>query len=118
MDPSKIHPCNAHILVRRKPEDETTPGGLLVIPERHRGERGLPRGRGTVLAIGPGSRETKIDPRDTERKRRVPTGRRIPVDVAVGSEVIFSRLSGIPVEGDDELVLIDEQHVMLAIGEE
>lgn len=113
MNPDKLRPLHDQIVVRRKPFDDTTKGGLF-IPEIARAEHKVPRGRGIVLAVGPGKLATKRDPHDADK--RVPTGKREPMDVAVGDEVVFSRLSGKPLDvpGDD-ILMITQEHILAVL---
>lgn len=99
-----IRPLHDQILVRRDPEDTVTKGGIL-IPEVANNPK-LPRGRGVVLAVGPGRKHPK-------------TGARVPIDVKIGDRVVFNKLCGDKVRDDlgmqevtADLVLVDEGEII------
>ncbi|MCC6339812.1 MAG: co-chaperone GroES [Acidimicrobiia bacterium] len=83
-----LQPLEDRIVVRTAEAEETTVSGL-VIPDTAKEK---PQ-QGEVLAVGPG--------------RRSETGDLIPMDVAVGDIVVYSKYGGteITVEGDDLLIL-------------
>ena len=83
-----IKPLEDRILVQAN-EAETTTASGLVIPDTAKEK---PQ-EGTVLAVGPG----RIDDK----------GNRVPLDVAVGDKVIYSKYGGteVKVEGEEYLVL-------------
>ncbi|SDS80210.1 co-chaperone GroES [Paraoerskovia marina] len=83
-----IKPLEDRIVVKAL-EAETTTASGLVIPDTAKEK---PQ-EGEVLAVGPG----RIDDK----------GNRVPVDVAVGDKVIYSKYGGTEVryDGDDYLVL-------------
>jgi chaperonin GroES len=85
----KLKPLGDRLIVRAVEEDETTVSGI-VLPETAKEK---PQ-KGEVLAVGDG-------------KLSEETGRRIPVDVAEGDEVLYSKYGGteIKVDGEDLLVL-------------
>src|SRR5919108_3993565 len=85
----KLQPLEDRIVVRAQEAEETTTSGL-VIPDTAKEK---PQ-QGEVLAAGPG-------------KRSEQTGELIPLDVAVGDVVIYSKYGGteIQVEGEDPLIL-------------
>jgi chaperonin GroES len=84
----KLHPLDDRIVVRPGESEETTASGL-VIPDTAKEK---PQ-QGEVLAAGPG--------------RRTDTGELIPLDVAVGDTVVYSKYGGteITVDGEDLLIL-------------
>ena len=84
-----LQPLDDRIVVRPNESEETTASGL-VIPDTAKEK---PQ-QGEVLATGPGRRS------DT-------TGEIIPMDVAVGDTVVYSKYGGteISVEGEDLLIL-------------
>lgn len=86
-----IRPLHDRVIVKRKEEERTSPGGI-VIPDTA-AEKPI---RGEVTAIGPG----KILDDGSVRK----------LDVKVGDEVLFGKYSGteVKVDGDDLLVLREE----------
>ena len=83
----KLKPLGDRLLVKPVEEEETTASGL-VIPDTAKEK---PQ-KGKVLAVGDGKLED---------------GKRIPLDVAEGDEVLYSKYGGteITVEGEDLLVL-------------
>jgi chaperonin GroES len=84
-----LQPLDDRIVVRPSEAEEKTASGL-VIPDTAKEK---PQ-QGDVLAVGPGRRS------DT-------TGELIPLDVAVGDKVVYSKYGGteITVEGEDLLIL-------------
>ena len=87
----KLKPLGDRLIVRAIEEEQTTAGGIL-LPDTAKEK---PQ-KGKVLAVGDG-------------KISVDTGKRIPLDVAEGDEVLYSKYGGteIKVEGEDLLVLRD-----------
>jgi chaperonin GroES len=84
----KLQPLEDRIVVRAQEAEETTTSGL-VIPDTAKEK---PQ-QGEVLAVGPGRRSEQ-------------TGELIPVDVAVGDVVVYSKYGGteITVDGEDPLI--------------
>ncbi len=85
----KLQPLDDRIVVRSNEPEETTISGL-VIPDTAKEK---PQ-QGEVLAVGPGRRAEN-------------TGEIIPLDVAVGDTVVYSKYGGteITVDGEDLLIL-------------
>jgi len=85
----KLQPLDDRIVVRASEAEETTVSGL-VIPDTAKEK---PQ-QGEVLAVGPGRRAEN-------------SGELIPIDVAVGDLVVYSKYGGteITVEGEDLLIL-------------
>jgi chaperonin GroES len=84
-----LQPLGDRLIVEVLEEEQTTASGI-VLPDTAKEK---PQ-RGRVLAVGPGERSEN-------------TGELIPLDVAKGDEVIFSKYGGteVKVEGDDVLIL-------------
>ena len=84
-----LQPLEDRIVVKPGDAEETTASGL-VIPDTAKEK---PQ-QGEVLAVGPGRRSDQ-------------TGEIIPVDVAVGDTVVYSKYGGteITAEGQDVLIL-------------
>ena len=84
-----LQPLDDRIVVRPSESEETTASGL-VIPDTAKEK---PQ-QGEVLAVGPGRRSEN-------------TGEIIPVDVATGDTVVYSKYGGteITVDGEDLLIL-------------
>jgi chaperonin GroES len=83
----KLKPLGDRVLVQPVEEEETTASGI-VLPDTAKEK---PQ-KGKVLAVGEGKLED---------------GKRIPLDVSEGDEVLYSKYGGtdIPVDGEDLLVL-------------
>ena len=83
-----LRPLHDRVVVRRIEADEKTAGGII-IPDTAKEK---PQ-EGEVLAIGPG----RVDD----------NGNRVPLDVAVGDKVIYSKYGGTEVKysGDEYLIL-------------
>ena len=84
-----FRPLHDRLLVRRMEEDDRTAGGII-IPDTAKEK---PQ-QGDVLAVGPGRRSEQ-------------TGDLVPMDVAEGDTVVYSKYGGteITVEGEDLLIL-------------
>ena len=84
----KLKPLGDRLIVQAIEEEETTASGI-VLPDTAKEK---PQ-RGKVLAVGDGEMDDD--------------GERMPLDVAEGDEVLYSKYGGteITVEGDDLLVL-------------
>ena len=82
-----LKPLEDRIVVKANEEENTTSSGI-VIPDTAKEK---PQ-EGTVVAVGPG---------------RFEDGARVPLDVAVGDTVIYSKYGGteVKVEGDEYLIL-------------
>ncbi len=85
----KLQPLEDRIVVRAGEAEETTVSGL-VIPDTAKEK---PQ-QGEVLAVGPG-------------RRAETTGEIIPLDLAVGDVVVYSKYGGteITVDGEELLIL-------------
>jgi chaperonin GroES len=95
-----LQPLDDRIVVRPNESEETTASGL-VIPDTAKEK---PQ-QGEVLATGPGRRS------DT-------TGEIIPMDVAVGDTVVYSKYGGteITIDGEDLLILTSRDVLAKAGG--
>jgi chaperonin GroES len=97
-DPNTIHPLGDRLLVETIIEEETRGG--IVIPDM---AQGRPE-RARVLAVGPG--------------RRTDQGELIPMEIAVGDEVIFHRHAGTQVGSfDDNYIIFREQDILARVVE-
>jgi chaperonin GroES len=85
----KLKPLGDRLIVQALEEEETTASGI-VLPDTAKEK---PQ-RGKVLAVGDGKWDDEGD-------------NRIPLDVAEGDEVLYSKYGGteVTVEGEDLLVL-------------
>src|SRR3954449_10379145 len=88
-DAMNLQPLDDRIVVKPGESEETTASGL-VIPDTAKEK---PQ-QGEVLAVGPGRRSEQ-------------SGELIPVDVAIGDVVLYSKYGGteVTVDGEDLLVL-------------
>ena len=91
-----LQPLEDRILVRPNEPEETTVSGL-VIPDTAKEK---PQ-EGEVLAVGPGRRSDN-------------TGEIIPMDVAVGDTVVYSKYGGTEIKIDAEDLLILNARDVLA----
>jgi chaperonin GroES len=93
-----LQPLGDRLIVEVLDEEETTIGGI-VLPDTAKEK---PQ-RGKVLATGPGSRNDK--------------GELIPLDVAEGDEIIFSKYGGTEVKlGVDEYLILRESDVLAKVA--
>jgi len=85
----KLKPLGDRLIVQAVEEEETTQSGI-VLPDTAKEK---PQ-KGKVLAVGDG-------------KVSEETGKRVPLDVSEGDEVLYSKYGGtdIIIEGEDLLVL-------------
>jgi len=90
-----LKPLGDRLIVKVIEEEEKTASGI-VLPDTAKEK---PQ-RGKVLAVGEGSRDDDGD--------------RIPLDVAEGDEVIFSKYGGTEVKVENEEVLILRESDVLA----
>ncbi|MBV8481127.1 MAG: co-chaperone GroES [Actinobacteria bacterium] len=95
-----LKPLGDRLIVQPLEEEQTTIGGI-VLPDTAQEK---PQ-RGTVLAVGPGSRNQE-------------NGQYIPLDVAEGDVVVYSKYGGteIKVEGDDYLILRESDVLAKVVG--
>ncbi len=91
----KLQPLGDGVLVKPIIKDEVTKGGL-VLPDTAKEK---PQ-EGEVLAIGPG--------------RISEDGKRIPLEVAVGDVVIYSKYGGTEVKVDNEELIILHEGDLIA----
>ena len=94
-----LQPLGDRLIVEVLDEEETTFSGI-VLPDTAKEK---PQ-RGRVLAVGPGNRSEQ-------------TGDVIPLDVAEGDEVIFSKYGGTEVKvGTDDLLILRESDVLAKVA--
>jgi chaperonin GroES len=92
-----FRPLGDRVLVRRVEEEEKTRGGII-IPDTAKEK---PQ-EGEVIAVGPG----RIDD----------NGNRVPLDVAVGDRVIYSKYGGTEVKfGADEYLVLSARDVLAVV---
>jgi chaperonin GroES len=93
-----LQPLADRLIVEVLDEEEETVSGI-VLPDTAREK---PQ-RGRVLAVGPGARAES-------------SGEIIPLDVAVGDEIIFSKYGGTEVKvGADDLLILRESDVLAKV---
>ena len=91
----KLKPLGDRLIVRAIEEEETTVSGI-VLPDTAKEK---PQ-KGRVLAVGEG----KLDD----------DGKRIPLDVAEGDEVLYSKYGGTEIKVDGEELLVLRESDVLA----
>ncbi|HWF73890.1 MAG TPA: co-chaperone GroES [Solirubrobacteraceae bacterium] len=94
----KLKPLGDRLIVRAIEEEETTVSGI-VLPDTAKEK---PQ-KGKVLAVGEG-------------KIHEDTGKRIPLDVTEGDEVLYSKYGGTEIKVDgEELLVLRESDVLAKI---
>ena len=93
---AKLRPLGDRVVVRPSSREETTRSGI-VIPDTAKEK---PQ-RGTIIAVGDG--------------RRDEDGKRIPMDVTAGNEVLFAKYAGTEFKLEDEELLILSERDLLAV---
>ena len=92
-----LKPLGDRVIVEVLDEEETTISGI-VLPDTAKEK---PQ-RGRVLAVGPGSRDDK--------------GSFVPMDLAEGDEVVFSKYGGTEIKvGVDEYLILRESDVLAKV---
>ena len=92
-----LQPLGDRLIVEVLEEEEVTVGGI-VLPDTAKEK---PQ-RGKVLAVGPGARDED--------------GKHVPMDVAEGDEVIFSKYGGTEIRlGTDEVLILRESDVLAKV---
>ena len=89
-----LKPLGDRLIVEVLEEEETTTSGI-VLPDTAKEK---PQ-RGRVLAVGPGSRDDK--------------GNFVPMDLAEGDEIVFSKYGGTEIRlGTDDVLILRESDVL------
>ena len=92
-----LQPLGDRLIVEALEEEETTSSGI-VLPDTAKEK---PQ-RGRILAVGPGARNE--------------AGEIIPMEVAVGDEVIYSKYGGTEIKvGADEVLVLRESDVLAKV---
>ena len=92
-----LQPLGDRLIVEALEDEETTASGV-VLPDTAKEK---PQ-RGRVLAVGPGSRNDK--------------GELIPMEVAEGDEIIFSKYGGTEIKlGTDDVLVLRETDVLAKV---
>ncbi len=92
---SKLVPLGDRVVIKPSPKEEVSKGGI-VLPDTVKEK---PQ-EGEVIAVGPG--------------KLTDDGSRLPMDVAVGDIVIYSKYAGTEFKQDDEDVVIMRESDILA----
>src|SRR3989441_8146156 len=94
-----LQPLGDRLIVEVLEEEEEATVSGIVLPDTAREK---PQ-RGRVLAVGPGSRSET-------------TGERIPMDVALGDEIIFSKYGGTEIRlGTEDVLILRETDVLATV---
>lgn len=97
------NPLGNRVLVKPIDVDDTSPSGLIIIPDIAKQVPEL----GTVVAVGPG--------RTVVQGTQVVT---IPTGLKVGDKILFSKYSGITIKLDgDEHIVMNEDDVLMTVNE-
>ena len=92
-----LQPLGDRLIVEVLEEEETTVSGI-VLPDTAKEK---PQ-QGRVLAVGPGARNDK--------------GELVPMDLADGDEIIFSKYGGTEIKlGTDEVLILRESDVLAKV---
>jgi len=93
-----LQPLGDRLIVEVLEDEETTVSGI-VLPDTAKEK---PQ-RGRVLAVGPGARNDK--------------GELVPMEVAEGDEIIFSKYGGTEIKlGTDEVLILRESDVLAKVA--
>ncbi len=94
MKSAPIRPLGEKVLLKRVEAEEMTAGGI-VLPDAAKEK---PK-RGKILGVGDG--------------KLLDTGKRQPLQVRVGNEVLFTSYAGTEVKVDgDEMIIMDESDIL------
>lgn len=97
----QIKPLGDRVVVRPKPKEERTKGGIF-LPDTAAKERPM---EGEVMAVGPG--------------RRADDGKLVPMSVSPGEQVIFAKYAGTEFELDEgEFLILQEKDILGVVVEE
>ncbi len=89
-----MQPLEDYVLIRQAKASETTLGGIVLPTVAQKKD-----GKGEVLAVGPG--------------RRLETGERAKLQVAVGDTVLFMQYAGVEIkEQGEEYLLVRESDIL------
>jgi chaperonin GroES len=92
-----LQPLGDRLIVEALEEEETTTSGI-VLPDTAKEK---PQ-RGRVLAVGPGSRDED--------------GNHIPMEVAEGDEIIYSKYGGTEIKlGTDDYLILRESDILAKV---
>jgi len=95
----KFQPMEDRVLIQPLEADERTTGGII-LPDTAKEK---PQ-RGTIVAVGPG--------------KMLKSGKRAPMTVKVGDEVLYGKYSGTEVDfGGDSLVVTRESDLLAIVNQ-
>ncbi len=86
----------ARVVIKLEEEENKTLSGLIIVRDHEE-----PKYEGLVVATGDGI--------------RLETGVKMPMDISAGDYVIYSRLAGVPIEYNDEKLLVINERDVIAI---
>jgi chaperonin GroES len=92
----RINPLNNRVLVARSDAEKKTTGGII-IPDTAKEKPA----EGKVVAVGPGKRDEN--------------GKRVPLDVKAGDQVLFSKYAGTEIKIDGITHLFMREEDILAV---
>ena len=95
----KVKPLQDRLVIKPVEEEIKTSGGIIM-PDTVSKEKPV---RGEVIAVGPGKLNKD--------------GKRMPLDVKVGDEVMYGKYAGTEFKQDDQEFLVVEYNDILAILE-
>jgi|SRR5690348_10306154 len=96
---TKLQPLGDRVVVKPAGREETTKSGI-VLPDTAKEK---PQ-RGTIVAAGQG--------------RRDEDGKRVPMDVKVGDEILFAKYAGTEFKLDEEdLLILSEKDILAVVSE-
>ena len=92
-----IKPLDDRIVIKQVEAEETTASGLVLVDSAKEKPQ-----EGEVIAVGPG----RVDD----------NGNRVPMDVAVGDAVIYSKYGGTEVKyGSEEFLILSQRDVLAVV---
>lgn len=93
-----IKVLGARVVIKVEETSNTRPSGLIIMQDNAE-----PKYQGIVVATGEGA--------------RLENGTRMPMDISVGDNAIYSRMAGVPIEwGGESLLVINERDVIAVIS--
>jgi len=97
-----LKPFDARVVVKKPKREEQTASGII-LPDtvNEQGQTAL----GEVLAVGPGSRNMN-------------TGEPMPMDIEVGSKIIYTKFSATEVEHSGEEFFVVAERDIIAVVED
>lgn len=91
-----VRVLGARVVIKVEMEDETK-SGIILMPDSKE-----PKYEGMVVATGSGA--------------RLENGVQMPMEIAPGERVIYSRMAGVPIKyNDEDLLVINERDIIAVI---